>query len=99
MELIDPSLGLDSKPRRRRKAPTQKPRSKTSETMRKKWQDPEFRARQEKVFAARRADPNKSWTRRGIPDGLTRARAAPLWAEAKAKARETLEALKAAGFI
>lgn len=87
------------KSRRKRRSPSPKPRSKTSETMKRKWQDPEFRAKHEKHFAARRTDPTKAWSRKGVPNGMTRATAAAAWAEAEAKARHALRALKAAGYV
>lgn len=62
--------------------------------MKRLWQDPEYRAKQEAHFAARRADPTKAWSRRGIPDGYTRETAAQAWREAEEKAKVALEALK-----
>lgn len=96
---LGPATSEPSRSRRKRRQPTQKPRSKMSEAMKRKWQDPEFRAKQEKVFAARRADKTKAWSRLGVPDGMTRATAEAAWAEARLKARQALQALKAAGYV
>jgi hypothetical protein len=61
--------------------------------LKKIWKDPEKRAAQIAAIkegsvehqAERKADPMK-FTRYGIPNGMTRAQAAPLWEEARCKA-------------
>lgn len=67
--------------------------------MRRRWADPEYRTKQEKHFAARRADPTKAWSRKGIPDGMTRAEAAEAWRLAEEKAQAAMEALRRAGLV
>jgi hypothetical protein len=53
------------------------------------WKTPEHRAKMAAVAERRRGDPTK--TRKGIPDGYTRATAAVMWAEATAKADKVLK--------
>jgi hypothetical protein len=57
-----------------------------SERMKELWQTPEFqekmRLRNEKVAALRKLDPAK-FNRHGVPDGMRRAQAEPLWARAR----------------
>lgn len=84
---------------RRKRAPPAHRRPKHSEAMKRRWQDPEYRAKQEAHFAARRADPTKSWSRRGIPDGFTRETAAQAWQAAEEKAKLAMRALKKLGLV
>lgn len=67
--------------------------------MRRKWQDPDYRAKQQVHFDKRRADPTKSWSRLGIGDGFTRASAAEAWQKAEKKAKATMEALRRANLL
>lgn len=84
---------------RRRRAPPKHRRPKQSDAMKRRWAAPEYRAKQEKHFAARRADPTKAWSRKGIPDGMTRAEATQAWQEAEEKALAAMAALKRAGLV
>jgi hypothetical protein len=52
-----------------------------SEALRKKWQDPEYRAQKTKFN--REVLPVKRPTRVGVPNGMTRAQAEPLWEQAR----------------
>lgn len=67
--------------------------------MRRRWNDPEYRAKQQVHFEKRKADPTKAWSRRGIPDGMTRAEAAEAWQVAEEKAQAVMAALKRAGLV
>jgi hypothetical protein len=62
--------------------------------MQQKWQDPDYRQKHALRFAERRQDPDKSWSRRGIPNGYTRDQADLMWREARAKAEEDVRALE-----
>jgi len=90
-------MAVDSRQQRRRRQ--RKPISAISAAMLAVWQRPEYRAKQSAHFVERRADPLKRWSRSGIPDGYTRETAQTMWAEARAKAVKTLEALKRRGFF
>lgn len=94
-----PVAQLDGPRSRRRRPPPKHRRPRQSEAMRRRWADPEYRAKQEKHFAARRADPAKAWSRKGIGDGYTRETAAAAWAEAERKAQTAMDALKRAGLV
>jgi hypothetical protein len=64
-----------------------------SEALKKKWQDPEFRAKQAERLRHQRG------SRIGIPDGMRRAQAQPLWDLAEQKAKYLMEELEKAGVI
>lgn len=85
-------------PRRKgRKGPVRNP--KIAEALRRKWQDPEYREKQARWAAERRADPTKAWSRRGIFKGHSREESARIRAEAEASAAETMRAMVAAGLV
>jgi hypothetical protein len=66
--------------------------------MRRLWQDPEYRAKMKERDRNRLAnfDPKKH-TRAGVPDGMTRAMAEPLWQRAYALADRFIQILKDKG--
>jgi hypothetical protein len=70
-----------------------------SNSLRRKWQDPDYRAKMDAYFAKRREDPEKLWSRRGIPNGLTRAEATEMWRECNESAAQTVHALEANGTL
>jgi hypothetical protein len=74
-------------------------RQKISEGVKRKWQDPDYRAKMEAYYEQRRADPDKAWSRRGVPNGYTRAQAEQMWAESRASAERTIGALEACGAL
>jgi hypothetical protein len=76
--------------RKHRKRRERKRRPAISEAMKRKWADPAYRAKQDAIFAQRRRNPVKSWSRRGVPDGMTKAEARVAWAEAHLKARAAM---------
>ena len=94
------------KPRKRSTKPIKKPAQ--SEAMKRRWQDPEFRARMLPQFKARmaaarerdaedrRLNPHK-YSRLGVPDGMRKAEAMAAWAEAERKADMFIQQLKAEG--
>ena len=55
-----------------------------AEALRKKWQDPEYRAKQLALICKTRAQGKRF--RNGIPDGMRREEAEQLWAQARLKA-------------
>lgn len=67
--------------------------------MRRKWRDPDYRAKQQVHFDKRKADPSKGWSRLGIADGYTRASAAEAWQKAEEKAQVAMEALRRARLL
>jgi hypothetical protein len=83
----------------RRRRPPRTPKPRMSEALKRKWQEPDYRAKQAAWAAKRRADPVKSWSRRGILDGMNREQAKAHWAWARRSARETVNALIRAGVI
>jgi hypothetical protein len=68
--------------------------------MRALWQDPEFRAkmaaRDRKHSEDSKINPEK-YKRTGIPDGMTRKQAAPLWKRAYELADKFIQVLKDTG--
>lgn len=68
--------------------------------MKELWQTPEFREkmrlRNEKVAILRKADPAK-FCRVGVPDGMRRAQAEPLWARARELADRFIQIMKDKG--
>lgn len=63
----------------------------TSEALKRRWQDPAYRA-------ARKNNPMK-YQRWGIPDGMKKAEAMERWAEARAKARRFIEIMEEEGTL
>ena len=63
----------NAKPNKRNKTGKKNPA--VSKAMKEFWQDPkrtaEWRVKHDKQMAARRASPEKAWSRRGIPNGMT----------------------------
>lgn len=86
------------KPRRRRVPPARR-RPGQSEAMRRRWRDPEYRAKQRVHFERRKADPTKAWSRLGIADGHNRESAAKAWQAAEERAKVAMAALKRQGLI
>lgn len=68
--------------------------------MKELWQTPEFREkmrlRNEKIAADRKANPAK-YSRTGVPDGMRRAQAEPLWARARELADRFINIMKEQG--
>jgi hypothetical protein len=66
--------------------------------MKLKWQDPEYRAKMKERDRIRLAnfDPKK-YSRAGVPDGMTRAMAEPLWERARELADQFIQTLKDTG--
>jgi hypothetical protein len=68
--------------------------------MKELWQTPEFREkmrlRDEKVAELRKLDPAK-FNRHGVPDGMRRAQAEPLWARARQLADRFIQIMKDKG--
>jgi hypothetical protein len=84
----------------RKKAPRTKGKRKISAAsarLKELWQTPEFREkmriRNEKIAADRKANPEK-YSRSGIPDGMRRAQAAPLWERARSLADRFIQIMK-----
>jgi hypothetical protein len=69
-----------------------------SEALKKKWQDPEFRA---KHTAINRANASKVRLRNrsGVPDGMRAAQAQPLWDLARQKAKYLMSELEKEGVV
>lgn len=92
-----------TKPSRKRSTDTPIKNPAASQAMKQFWRDPErvaaWREKHDAQMAARRADPDKNWSRRGIPDGMTRAEADTMWASARARAALTADALEAQGIL
>jgi hypothetical protein len=86
--------------RRKKRYKNDGSRPQHGDTMRRLWQDPEFRAkmaaRDKRCSEARKRDPLK-YTRIGVPDGLTKAKAKPLWDRAYALADQFIQILKDTG--
>jgi hypothetical protein len=74
-------------------------RQKISEGVKRKWQDPDYRAKMQAYYEQRRADPDKAWSRRGVPNGYTREQAELMWAESRASAERTIGALEDRGAL
>lgn len=87
-------------PRRNKTGATNKA---VSAAMKAFWNDPErtaeWREKHTANMAARKADPDKSWSRRGVPDGCNREQAATMWAKAQESAKATVAALEARGYF
>jgi hypothetical protein len=82
-----------------RKSRKRRPRSKTgrknhaaSEALKRKWQDPEYRAKQTKHN--REVLPKGRRSRARVPDGMSWEQALPLWEEATANADTILKGLE-----
>jgi hypothetical protein len=74
-------------------------RQKISDGVKRKWLDPDYRAKMEAYHEQRRADPDKGWSRRGVPNGYTRKQAEQMWAECRESAEKTVSALEASGAL
>src|ERR1700758_5216019 len=91
-------------PRTRTKSPrtTGEPRAtqRTSARLKELWATPEFREkmmrRDHARIAAAKQNPSR-FSRYGVPDGMRRAEAEPLWARARELADEFIAALKQSG--
>jgi len=70
-----------------------------SEGVKLKWQDPDYRAKLEAYYDKRRSNPDKAWSRRGVPNGYTRAQAEQMWAESRQSAERTVKALEASAVL
>jgi hypothetical protein len=74
--------------------------SKASQRLKELWATPEFRERMKKRdedrIAAAKLNPNKFW-RRGVPDGMRKRDAIPLWERAYAQADRFIQIMKDAG--
>lgn len=83
--------------RRRKRYKREGSRPQHGETMRRLWQDPEYRAKMAErsriVAEDRKRNPMK-YSRAGIPDGMTRKMVAPLWERAYALADQFIQILK-----
>lgn len=90
---------FETAPSRPRRKHRKHHRPRQSEVMKKLWADPAYRAKHERHFAARRADPTKAWSRKNVPNGWTRETAAAAKEEAKKKAEEVFKALKELGYV
>jgi hypothetical protein len=96
----------NNKPKPRKKSPRSKgdPRASrvTSDRLKELWATPEFREkmkqRDQTRIAAAKHDPTR-FSRYGIPDGMRRAEAEPLWARARELADKFIAALKQNGEI
>jgi hypothetical protein len=88
------------KPRRKSLRPGRsgntKPRK--SEALRKRWQGHEYRAKETERLRVMARDPSRR-SRVGVPDGMRRAEAEKLWAEARVKATRIVDELEKAGVI
>jgi hypothetical protein len=80
-------------------ATTADSRQKISEGVKRKWLDPDYRAKMEAYHEQRRTNPDKHWSRRGVPNGYTRAQADQMWAESRASAERTIGALEASDVL
>jgi hypothetical protein len=71
-----------------------------SNKLKELWQTPEFREkmrlRTERMLADRKANPAK-YSRYGVPDGMRRAQAEPLWARARQLADRFIQIMKDKG--
>src|SRR4029077_18565988 len=90
---------VDGRQRRRRRSrsKTGKKNPAASAALRQKWQDPEYRAKQSKHN--KEVLPVGRRTRKGVPDGMTRAEAEPLWERAGQQANSILTRLEKDGQI
>ncbi|MBW7970950.1 hypothetical protein [Bradyrhizobium sp. BR 10289] len=74
--------------------------SAASARLKELWQTPEFRARMaerdKRIAADRKANPEK-YSRAGVPDGMRRAQAEPLWARARELADRFIQIMKDKG--
>jgi hypothetical protein len=68
-----------------------------AQALRKKWQDPEYRATQTQIN--REVLPIGRRSRVGVPNGMTRAQAEPLWQQARAQADLAMAAFVQQGLI
>jgi hypothetical protein len=68
-----------------------------AQALRKKWQDPEYRATQTQIN--REVLPIGRRSRVGVPNGMTRAQAEPLWQQARVQADLALAAFVQQGLI
>lgn len=97
---LDPSgAKVDGRKRRKRIVKVKDPNSPTSEASRRMWQRPEYRAKMAAFYAARRADPEKRWSRRGIFDGMTREESEASWARARESANRTVDKMIEKGIL
>jgi hypothetical protein len=93
---------MPSKPARKRVARTKGLRTvpAAAARLRELWATPEFRAKMQKRdqdrIAASKLDPAK-YRRQGVPNGMRRADAAPMWAKARLLADRFIEILKEKG--
>ena len=81
--------------KRRSRSKTGRKNAAAAEALRKKWQDPAYREKQSKVN--REVLPVGRRTRSGVPDGMTRVEAEPLWEKAKQDADIAMSALEKQG--
>jgi hypothetical protein len=90
---------VDGRQRRRRRSrsKTSKKNPAASTALKRKWEDPEYRAKQSKHN--KEVLPVGRRTRKGVPDGMTRAEAEPLWERARQQANTILTRLEKDGQI
>jgi hypothetical protein len=69
-------------------------RQSISRAMKLKWRDPHYREKMSAHFQRRRQDPDKTWSRKGVPNGYTRDQADQMWRECRKKAEEDVRALE-----
>jgi hypothetical protein len=74
--------------KRRSRSKTGRKNPAAAEALRKKWQDPEYRATQTKFN--KEVLPIGRRTRVGVPDGMTREEAEPFWQQAREQAEAIL---------
>jgi hypothetical protein len=73
-------------------------KSGASEALKKKWEDPEYRAKETERLRAMARNPNRR-SRVGIPDGMRSAEAEKLWEQAREKAAYIMDRLEKEGVI
>lgn len=81
--------------KRRCRSKTGRKNPAASEALKKKWADPLYREKQSRIN--REVLPVGRRTRSGIPDGMTRAEAEPLWQKAEQQADIVMSALLQSG--
>jgi len=71
---------------------------KAAEALRRKWQDPEFRAAHLEVLKRNKAKQKEFHLyRNGVPDGMRKAEADVLWAKAEEQAKKFIKIMEDAG--
>lgn len=94
-----PAKITTAKPNKRNKSGKRNPAVSTA--MSAFWRDPEkvadWKIKHDLQMAARRADPDKKWSRRGVPNGMNRKEAEAMRAAASESATATIEAMDRSG--